>query len=170
MKTEIARHCDIMQFCRQIYMTMTQLSATQKKQIAKDLYLYSAMTFEEIASRIGSTRQTVSKWSKSEGWDELKSSMTISREQILKNMYRQIDEINAAILSREAGQRFASVKEADTLAKLAAAIDKMERDVGLSDIVSVGMRFCEWLRRADVDRGREVATLWDAFLKDSIGG
>lgn len=149
---------------------MAQITTIQKKQIAKDLYLHGSMTFEEIASRIGSARQTVSKWSKAEGWEELKTSMTISREQILKNMYRQIDEINAAILARESGSRFASVKEADTLAKLAAAIDKMERDVGLSDIVSVGMRFCSWLRRADTDRGRQVAALWDAFLKDSIGG
>lgn len=147
---------------------MASLKNEQKKSLAKEIYLLGSYTLEEIASKVGTTRQTVGRWAKSEGWDELKAGMTITREQILKNMYRQIDEINSGILQREAGQRFANAKEADILAKLAAAIDKMEREAGLADMVSVGMRFCEWLRKADIDMGKQVASLWDAFLKDSI--
>jgi len=147
---------------------MAPLKNEQKKSLAREIYLLGSYTLEEIASKVGTTRQTVGRWAKSEGWDELKAGMTITREQILKNMYRQIDEINSGILQREAGQRFANAKEADVLAKLAAAIDKMEREAGLADMVSVGMRFCEWIRRADIDMGKQVASLWDAFIKDSI--
>ena len=53
-------------------------------------------------------------------------------------------------MEREPGKRFASPSEADTLGKLAAAIRKMESDVGIADIISVGMRFTNWIRPVDL--------------------
>lgn len=147
---------------------MAALNNVQKKALAKDIYLLGSYTMEEIAVKVGTTRQTVSRWAKTDGWDELKAGMTIGREEILKNLYRQINEINSNISSREKGERHANSKEADILMKLSASIKKMEEDVGISELVSAGMRFGDWLRKIDLDKAKEFVNWWDAFIKDQI--
>ncbi len=147
---------------------MAALNNEQKKTLAKDIYLLGSYTMEEIAAKVGTTRQTVSRWAKADGWDELKAGMTIGREQILKNLYRQINEINSNISSREKGARHANSKEADILMKLSASIKKMEDDVGISELISAGMRFGDWLRKIDLDKAKEFVNYFDAFIKDQI--
>ena len=98
----------------------------------------------------------------------MKVGITLSKEQQIANLQRQVMELNDVILNREEGKRFATSAEADTLGKLAAAIKKMETDIGISDIVSVGIRFVEWLRPVDYDKAKEFTQLWDKFLKDQL--
>lgn len=147
---------------------MSSITNDKKKALAKDIYTLGQFTFEEIAEKVGSTRQTVSRWCREGQWDELKAGMTVSREQILKGMYSQVDEINKAIQTKEKGTRYASPAQADTLSKLSAAIKKMEMDTGISDLVSAGIRFAEWLRPVDMDRAKDFVRLWDAFLKEQL--
>lgn len=139
-----------------------------KKDIAKSLYLNGNFTQEEIAAKVGTTRQTVSRWVKDGGWEQLKASITITPTQILAGLNRQIVEINNNISTREEGKRFATVAEADTLAKLASAIKKIENDVGIADIVNVGIRFTNWLRPLGMEKAKEYNDLFDAFIKDQI--
>lgn len=147
---------------------MANIKNEQKKALAKDLYILGTYTLEEIASKVDSTRQTVSKWAKAEGWEELKAGMSVSREELLKGLYRQVQDINELISKRDPGERHANAKEADTLAKLSSAIKKMENDVGISDLVSVGIRFTNWLRSYDIDKAKEFTLIWDSFIKDQL--
>lgn len=139
-----------------------------KKDIAKSLYLNGSYTQEEIADKVDVTRQTVSRWIKDGGWDEVKASISITPSQILSGLNRQIIEINRVISERDEGERFATVAEADTLAKLASAIKKIEQDVGIADIVDVGIRFTNWLRPLDIEKAKEFSELLDAFIKDQM--
>lgn len=137
-----------------------------KKEIARSLYLNGNYTYEEIADKIGTTRQTVSRWVREGNWDSLKASVMITPEQIIAQINRQLLEINTAINSRQEGQRFATAKEADALAKLAGAVKKLETDIGVPDCVSVAMRFLSWLRPLDLDAAKQFGGLFDAFIKD----
>lgn len=137
-----------------------------KKDIAKALFLNGNFTQEEIAEKVGSARQTVARWSREGDWQQLKASITITPAQILAGLNRQIVEINNNINARDEGHRFATVPEADTLAKLASAIKKIEQDVGIADIVNVAIRFTNWLRPLDIDKAKEFNDLLDAFIKD----
>ena len=147
---------------------MADLKSEQKKALARDLYLLGSYTYEEIATKVGTQRQTISRWAKAGGWEDLKAGMSVTREEILKRLYQQLNNINAIILEREPKERFANSKEADAMAKLSATIKNMEVDVGISDIISVGMRFGEWLRRVDLDKTKEYVQYWDLFLKEQI--
>lgn len=137
-----------------------------KKEIARSLYLNGNYTYEEIADKIGTTRQSVSRWVREGNWDSLKASVMITPEQIIAQINRQLLEINTAINSREEGKRFATAKEADALAKLAGAIKKLESDIGVPDCVSVAMRFLSWLRPLDLSAAKQFNGLFDAFIKD----
>ena len=147
---------------------MAELKSEQKKMLAREIYLLGNYTYEEIAEKVGAQRQTISRWAKAGNWESLKSGMSVTREQILKNMYRHLNQINEDILSREKENRQPNSKEADVMVKLSAAIKSMELDVGISDIISVGMRFCEFLRRSDLDKAKEFSKYWDVFIREQI--
>ncbi len=147
---------------------MAELTAKQKKEWAKTLYLKENLTIIEIAERVGTTRQTVSRWIQTEKWETLKTSLTLTREEQIAMLYRQVSEINNAIANRPEGERFANTKEADVLGKLAAAINKMETEVGIKDLCEVGQKFIEWLRPVDLDKAKDIAALYDAFIKDNM--
>lgn len=147
---------------------MADLSNTQKKEWAKTLYLKENLTQQEIADRVGVTRVTVNSWINKEKWEEQKTGITLTREEQVANLYRQVAEINKAISMRPEGERYANSKEADILGKLSSSIEKMEKDVGIADIISVLTGFVEWLRPVDLEKAKEITKLADAFIKDKL--
>ena len=145
---------------------MADLTTQQKKGYARTLYLKDNLTQQEIADKVGVSRNTINRWIAAEKWEEMKVGMTLTREQQVASLHRQVAEINRVISEREEGKRYANA--ADTLNKGATAIKKMETDVGVADIISVGMKFINWLRPFDLDKSKEFLRLWDAFIKDSL--
>ena len=139
-----------------------------KKDIAKDLYLKGGCTQEEIALKVGTTRQTISRWSREGNWEELRASFTMSTENILSGMIRQVAEIQNQANSRPEGQRSFTPKEADTVVKITSAVKKLQNDAGITDIVNVGIKFTNWLRAIDIQKAKENNELWDLFIKDQL--
>lgn len=147
---------------------MAELTNKQKKEWAGMLYLKENLTQQEIADKVGVSRITVNKWIKAEMWEQQKTGITLTRESVIGNLYRQVAEINRNIDGRKEGERYATSKEADALVKLAAAIKKMETDTGIADIISVGMRFIEFLRPVNLELAKDVTRMFDLFVKSSI--
>lgn len=147
---------------------MTDLTNAQKKEWAKTLYLRENLTQQEIAERVGVSRVTVSNWVRSGKWEGQKAGLTLTRQEQVANLYRQVAEINRSISTRAEGERFPSSKEADILGKLSAAIRNMEQETGIADIISVLTGFVEWLRPLDLDKAKELTRLADAYIKDKL--
>ena len=147
-------------------MATAKARTIDKREVAKSLYLNGQFTQEELADKVGTTRQTVARWMRDGGWEDIKASMTITPDQIIAQLQRQIVEINNRIGSRGQGSRYATPAEADALAKLAGTVKKLEADVGVADCVSVAMRFLSWLRPLDGQAARQFGDLLDAFIKD----
>lgn len=147
---------------------MTTLNNSQKKQWAQTLYLRENLTQLEIAERVGVSRVTVSKWVRDGKWEEQKAGITLTRQEQVANLYRQVAEINRTIATRHEGERFPNSKEADILGKLSAAIRNMEQETGIADVISVLTAFIEWLRPLDLDKAKEITRLADAFIKDRL--
>lgn len=147
---------------------MSNLSKQQQKEWAKTLYTTENITQAELADKVGVSRVTMNKWVKEGKWEELKVGITLTKEELLKNLYNQVASLNKAILAKEEGSRHADSKEADILMKLSASIKKIEDDVGIADIIGVGRKFIEFIRKVDVEKAKEVATLFDAFVKSNL--
>lgn len=147
---------------------MAELTNTQKKEWARTLYLRENLTQQEIAGRVGVSRVTISNWIKSGKWEEHKAGITLTRQEQVNNLYRQVAEINRNIAERKEGERFASSKEADILGKLSAAISKMEQEVGIADKISVLTDFINWIRELDSDKAKDITALADAYIKDKL--
>ena len=89
-------------------------------------------------------------------------------EEQLKNLYRQLAELNNAIMGKPEGERFPNAAEADTISKLSNAIKKLETEVGLADIISVFSDLLKWVRTYDSTQAKEITPLLDAFVKSKL--
>ena len=147
---------------------MADLTNHQKMECAKTLYLRENLTQQEIADRVGCSRVTVSNWVRAGKWEEQKVGITLTRQEQVGNLYRQVAEINRSIANRPEGERFATSKEADILGKLAAAISKMEQEIGIADTISVLTAFIEWLRPLDLEKAKDITRFADAYIKDKL--
>ena len=147
---------------------MADLTNARKKEWAKTLYLRENLTQQEIAGRVGVSRVTVSNWVRTGKWEEQKAGLTLTRQEQVASLYRQVAEINRAISTRAEGERYPNSKEADILGKLSASIRNMEQETGIADIISVLTGFIEWLRPLDLDKAKELTRLADAYIKDRL--
>ena len=147
---------------------MPALTNQQKREWAKTLYLKENLPQQEIADRVGVSRVSVSNWMRSDKWEEQRTALTLTREEQVRSLYRQVAEINRAIELRDEGQRFASPSEADVIGKLSKAIKQMETEVGIADVISVITKFINFLRPIDIDKAKETTQLADAFIKSLL--
>ena len=138
-----------------------------KRDYAKLLFIHEQLSQKDIALRIKVSAQTINKWANLDNWDSYRVSMTLSKEEQLKSLYRQLSELNKVIAVRE-DHKYATVAEADAISKLASAIDKMETDIGIADIISVSKKFLTWLRKFNLMKAQEITPLFDAFVKDNL--
>lgn len=144
---------------------MAELTNQQKKDWAKTLYLRESLTQQEIADRVGVSRVSVSSWIRTGKWEEQRTALTLTREEQVRSLYRQVAAINKAIEERPEGERFANTTEADIIGKLSKSIKQMETEVGIADVISVLTKFIEFLRPVDLEKAKDVTRLADAFIK-----
>lgn len=146
---------------------MGELTNKQKKEWAKTLYIQEGLSQKEIAEKVGVSKVSVNKWANdpAENWERLKQSMLITRETQLRRMYAQLDELTSAIAKREEGARFASSKEADTINKYTSAIRALETEASIADVVEVCKRLLSYLRPISPQRAKDIAPVFDDFIK-----
>jgi len=147
---------------------MADLTTKQKKDWAKLLYTKENLTQGEIADRVGTTRQSVSKWINAEKWEMLKVSITMTNEEQLKNLYRQLAELNKTILEREDKARYAMPSEASVIKELTRSIKNLQTELGLSEITSVFSGLVQFLRTYDPKQVKEIVPLLDAYVKSKL--
>jgi transcriptional regulator with XRE-family HTH domain len=155
-----------------------------KKEWAKLLFTKENLTQKEIAAKVGVSVQTICKWVKDEGWERLKTSIIMTKEEELRRLYEQLSELNKYIKevgnpivdtkkTKEAQEtvytyvKYATAAQSDTIAKLSAAIRNLETDISLADTITVAQKFINFLRPIDLDKAKEATALFDAFIKDS---
>ena len=142
------------------------LKNKDKQDYAELLFVVQNQPQNVIADKVGVSTVTINKWVQKFKWKEKQASFTVTREQQLQRLYIQIAEINKVISERD--QKYPTPSEADSINKLASAIDKMERESSLADIISVSQKFLNWLRPLDLAKAKEMSGLFDAFIKDNL--
>lgn len=146
------------------------MKVDEKKDFARILFIKENLSQKEIAEKVGVAEKTISKWvnANNEEWKRLRQSIIITKDEQLRRIYDQIDELNTHIMQREPGKRYSMKGEADTIVKLTTAAKNLETDASVSDIIEVSKRFLNWLRPVDLDKAKEIAAFLDSFIKDQL--
>lgn len=144
------------------------MTSQQKKDFARQLYISdSAITQAEVAERVGVSKKTICKWVNEGMWDDLRKSLLVSKEQQLSMLYDQLNALNLAIKSRD--QQYANSKEADTINKITASINKLETETNLADKIETGKLFLQFVKQTEsLDEAKRISTLFDAFIKSCL--
>lgn len=147
---------------------MTNITASQKQDWARTLFIKESLTQSEIAERVGVARATVNRWAKSGKWEELKAGITLTGEEQIAALYRQVAELNKKVLAKPEGCRYPDANEANILSQITANIKKLQKDTSLEDVISVLTRFVSWVRTADLEQAKRIARLADSFINEQL--
>lgn len=148
-------------------MANKKIDNSQKKVIAHDYYK-AGFSQIEISEKIGISQQTLSRWVKQEGWKDERTSITQTRQELLKQYHSQLSSLNAAINSRPEGKRMPTKPEADVMTQLLNAIKKLENDASVSEIISVFTAFLDFIRLSAPQKALEISDLCDAYIKSKM--
>ncbi len=139
----------------------------QKKDYAKTLFLSEPnISQKELAERVGVSAQTVCTWFKKEKWEDLKTSLLVSKDKELARLYKQLKQLNDFAESKEEGQQFLSSKEADTLTKVTSAIRTLETEMNIADKMQVGREFLAFARQtAGFNDSKLIGKIFNLYIQ-----
>lgn len=137
--------------------------------MAKVLFTREKLDQKVIANKVGVSEKTMSKWVNDFGWKNLRNRMLIGKEEILSNLYEQLEELNTTIKAKPSGARFGDSKQADTLIKYTASIRNLETELAIGDLVESGIRFIKHLQKVGTyEQVLLFSELWNNFLQEAI--
>lgn len=139
----------------------------KKKELAKLIYLREpGITQQELAERTEVSRVTIGKWTKE--WEKLKLNLLQTREERINSTLMQLDQLDRAIAEKPEGMRYPDKNEAQIRRKLTEDLEALEQDASVRDIYNVSRRLLDWLRSRDLDKAKELADYFDAYIKEQM--
>lgn len=142
---------------------MSKNEVEKSKELARMYYL-NGDTQKLVAEKVGKSRVTINKWVAEGGWDAMRVAKTITRKEIVTKM---MQEANKKL--EEGKLTF------DEMSKLAASIDKIDRQTNAITIYEVMTAYNEWLVvRMGVDKEltaelvRAMNHYQDVFLSEHV--
>lgn len=143
------------------------MAKTELREVAKVLFM-QGYTQKEIAAKITVSEQTISKWSKTDHWDNLKKNLVNSKTERLSELYDELMALNAMIKTRNEGFRFPNSKEADIRRKLIRDIADLERKYNIGQTTVIARDFITFCRDIDFDFSQKANEYFDLFINHQI--
>ena len=76
----------------------------RKKQVEYDLakryYINDGMSQKEIAERLNLSEKTVGTWVKKDNWEKEKTSLLVTKDKQISDLYNQLSAVNEEIKTR----------------------------------------------------------------------
>lgn len=147
--------------------------AGELKEFAELLYMRGTPQ-NVIAEKVSVSKNTVSTWVAAECWAEKKAAQSLTRQQVVNNLLRSINNVaeNLGKSSDLADVGYTS----DQLAKMAATIKTLDKEVSAVDYMECFMNFGKWLEgRSEIDPEvtpqicKMVNNLQNKFVVEQLG-
>lgn len=130
----------------------SKATALKNKRDLARLFYMQKVSQDEIAVRVGVSRNTISKWVVAGGWEETRAALNVTRPEIVnKNLLlisRLLDRLNTDDIDlKDVG------KIVDQISKLASAIERIDKKTNIIDTVEVFTALDNWLiKRMEWDK------------------
>lgn len=129
------------------------------------LYLQGQFTQKEIAAKVKATEKSICKWVKDGHWENLRKSMLTTKSEILRNLYNILDRICQRMKDDNTE---GDAKDADKFVKYTAAINNLETETSVAQLMEAGMKFHKFLQVADPQQALVFLNNYDAFIKEQL--
>lgn len=168
----ICNACNAIIFCACYMVTLhhtntIEMDIKKKKELAKLIFLRQPnITQQELADRVEVSRVTIGKWVKD--WEKLKLNLLQTREERINSTLMQLDQLDRAIATKPEGMQFPDKNESQIRRKLTEDLAALEQDASIRDIYNVSRRLLDWLRPRDLEKAKEIANYFDAYIKEQM--
>jgi len=134
------------------------LSRSDKRELAFDLYLNTDKTQKEICSIVGWTEKTFTENKEKGVWDALKGATTITAANITRKLYLKLEELTDA-----------DKIDADALIKVTKSIEFLSnKKVTASQLINCFKLFTTWFFAKKPDMAKEVNKFQMEFINEFI--
>lgn len=141
------------------------LSIQQKKEWAELLYMRGDLLQKDIAAKVSVSDRTISKWVADGNWERLRKSMLTTKAEILRNLYDLLEKISQKLKTEDS---IGDSKTADMYVKYTAAINNLETETSIGQMVEVGRLFVNHLQSLDPQYALSVLNHFDNFIKEKL--
>jgi len=131
-----------------------------KKQHARVLYLYTSLTYKEIAHEIGVSRQTIATWVKANGWDTLKN-FDLENVEVARKWLTKLDTL------ADKPETEIKTGDANNAVRYSLIVSRLSSSSNLNDdvILKSLKKFNEWV---EIHRGVETAQQIGELMNDFV--
>lgn len=151
---------------------MAKKENEKKKELARILYM-SGQSQQQIAERVGISRATVVRWTEAEGWRQLRSAKTVTRPELINKLLHSIDRMLEQATQSQGPEALAGL--GDKLAKVASAIEKLDKKANVVDTIEVCIAFGRWVEhRVGTDKeltpelAKLINRLQDTYINEQF--
>lgn len=137
----------------------TRQNMLQKKELAKILYLNGNLQ-KEICDRVDITPKTLQNWIEDNNWKEMRAAKNITKPELVNKILSKIAEL----IETTSEDNIDGL--GDKLAKMANAIEKLDKKSNVVDDIEVFMQFNAWIQTrmaTDPELTNEVAKAINKF-------
>ena len=140
------------------------MEKTLQRDQARELFLQTELSNQQIADHLSVDRKTISRWIKEEQWREMKHAAGQAPAAILLELYDQLTALNRNISSRESHLRFPTKEEALIQRRMLLSIKSIDRQHP-GNYMQTYSELLEEIGEADKDLAKEIAKYADSIIK-----
>ena len=122
---------------------MASRASGEKKEFARVLFM-SGDQQNAIAEKVGVSKQTVNRWVADGEWEKRRAAQSVTRPEIVNNLLKAINTEVENLNEEKDPDKVAGA--CDKLAKLAAAIERLDKKASVVDAIEVFIAFGKWLQ------------------------
>ena len=141
------------------------MTTKQKIDVARTLFLMTEKSQKEIAEVVGWSEKTFSEQKQKGKWSEMRDTKSLTKQQIISMLHTQTFKL---IEGAKDENRLLSAREIDSVAKLAASIDKLEKKATVETYIEVFEEYNKFLMSVNVDFAQRNNHYQDLFIQSKI--
>ena len=139
-----------------------------EQQQAKDMYLHTTLSRNDIMQVLNIDRKTLYNWIKDGDWIRLKYISAYSPTALVEHYYKQLHEMNKFIASRQV-RPFANKEEADIIKKLTTTIRNINsKRQPVSETIKSFMELSTNVNRRDEATAKKLVIFMDEYIKERV--
>jgi len=141
------------------------MKKSSEQQTARDLFFATDHSQAEIARRVGVDPKTVNLWVKHGKWKEIKMAARRTPAILVEQYFNQLAALNEAIDARDEGNRFPTLKEAETMRKLIVCINNIQKQVSVGASIDVMQNLITRIGLRDIELAQQVTDYAQEILQ-----